>query len=303
MQRKVRYAGSTLLSMFLMCAVTKAQISSDQEGSHGTCALVVANLDNIVLVVDSRLTFSNSTNSCVEKHPIACKASLVRKDILLAVTGVFNDPVNGVDWRVKDETVSLLKKLPPSIAATDIDSFTVNWFDNVVKHYEPRGQVLDAPKVNLRRGEVSSLLIATRIDGIPHVWKVTIFWDGQLFSYKTTYLAVTKFPQNYYAGSCHDNVSSRPLGIYVPAPDPPNAFYHFEMQILGDKERAAQSVDDFVAVAKELEIVLAKVGETKDKCYIGPPYDIATWAKGDTGWSTNFKAMCQTDTQGAMRGR
>jgi hypothetical protein len=259
------------------------------ESEHGTCAIALATDENVALIVDSRLTRIGSTQSCVENHPEGCKSILVRPDILLAVTGIFNDPVRGVDWRVGDETKRLLSRLPEHLEASDLDRFLLDWFSVLISHYAEKGTA------QLEKGrDVSTLLIATRIHEIPYIYKGTIYLDqAGLFHTTGGYLIVNKYPQLFYAGSCHDNINSHPLGRFVPAPDPPNALYKLELEELGQRKMVARSVSEFVPILREYEELFEKIGQSKNRCWIGPPYDIATWAKGGSGWTTNFKAGCR----------
>ncbi len=258
------------------------------ESEHGTCAIALATKSDVAIIVDSRLTRVGSTQSCIEDHPEGCKAVLVRKDILLAVTGVFNDPVNGVDWKVSDETKKLLLKLPETLERSDLDDFMKAWFRVLVAHYRQKTTLgLDPDR------EVSTLLIATRIHGVPLIYKDTIFINGEhWFQAMARSLSVEDYPELLYAGSCHDNVNSYPDGTYMPAPDPPNTLYKWELQELGQRKMVARTVRDFVPILREYEQLFEKIGQSKSKCWIGPPYDIATWAKGETGWKIDFKASC-----------
>jgi hypothetical protein len=286
----------TCLFSSIAAAVADAQLIA----SHGTCAIAIATKDDVVLVVDSRLTLASSiTNSCTApKIPDGCKASLVRKDVLVAVTGVYNDPKDGVNWKVADATNALIRELPPIITREDVRTFEEKWFRSLIYHYEGAQNRLPS-NVKFPTGvSISTILFVTRIDNVPFVRKITISWDGYQFVLDSSELGITAHPGNEYAGSCHDNVGTHSrVGRYMAPFDPPNPAYKFEMLMLGDREYIlAHSVKDFVDIAKGYEEVLAKVENSKNKCFIGPPYDVATWAKGEAGWTTNFKVRCRPKT-------
>jgi hypothetical protein len=290
MHSSLRILSVYVLGLGIVTAVPAEKLSSSLESEHGTCAIALATNENMALIVDSRLTRAGSMQSCTERHPEGCKAILVRKDILLAVTGIFNDPVGGINWKVGDETKRLLLKLPKQLETKDLDTFLVAWFDVLVAHFDK--------KVNLgldKGREVSTLLIATRIHGVPYIYKASIYLNTEgLFRYEGRYLIVDEYPQLFYAGSCHDNINSHPLGGYVPAPDPPNTLYKWELEEIGQRKMTSRTVSEFVPILSDYEKLFEKIGESKNKCWIGPPYDVATWAKGGTSWTTNFKVKCRS---------
>jgi hypothetical protein len=156
---KIRFSCVFLFGSIISVA---QELSPLLQSQHGTCAIALATNENVALIVDSRLTLVGSTQSCIESHPEACKAVLVRKDVLLAITGIFNDPVKGIDWRVGDETKRLLLKLPKQVEVSDLNAFMMAWFNILVAHFDKKSNLgLD------RQREVSTLLIATRIHGSP----------------------------------------------------------------------------------------------------------------------------------------
>jgi hypothetical protein len=259
------------------------------QAQHGTCAIALATQDNMAVIVDSKLTRLGSNNSCVEKNAPGCKAILVRKDVMLIVTGIFNDPTNGSDWKVGDETKKLLSYLPPKITMASMDDFNTKWFTVLTGHYRRKQNLSLNPGAT-----VSTLLVITRIDGLPYVYKENIWFnaDGR-FQEEGTFLRVSRFPTLMYAGSCRDNVGTNPLGMHHLAADPPNRLYQWELDEIGQRKEAARSVEEFGPLLREYEVLFEKIGDSENKCWIGPPYDVATWAKGAEGWSTNFKANCR----------
>jgi hypothetical protein len=104
---------------------------------------------------------------------------------------------------------------------------------------------------------------------------------------------VGQYPELLYAGSCHDNINSWATGHYAPAIDPPKAPYQFELKELGDRKNAARTTEQFVPLLRDYEDLFARISKGDNKCWIGPPYDVATWDKGAGGWTINFKAECR----------
>jgi hypothetical protein len=132
------------------------------DANHGTCAIVLATTENMAFIVDSKLTkTSSSDSSCVQSNPLGCKGVLARKDLLIAVTGVYDDPINGSHWLVGDETQELVKSLPATLEERNLDALATAWFNTLANHYREKGANL-APN-----GGRSTLLIATRIHGAP----------------------------------------------------------------------------------------------------------------------------------------
>lgn len=287
-------------NFWIVTAILSAQqVSPPLEGEHGTCAIVLANNDDMALIVDSRLTRTGSTKSCVEDHPQGCKAVLVRKDILLAVTGVYNDPVAGTNWKVADETKQLLLKLPKALEKSDLDKFLADWFPVLVTHFRQKSNL------GLNKGvEVSTVIVATKIHKVPYIYRAVISLNrAGYFATQGEFLLVDDSAQLFYAGSCRDNIGTHPEGFRIPALDPPNALYQWELNELRYEQLAANSVSQFVPLLQKYEKVFEMIGESKDKCWIGPPYDIATWSKGEAGWATNFKADCSEPASKTRRPR
>lgn len=275
---------------------SQAQLSENPlSAQHGTCAIALGNNDNIALIVDSQLTRMGSVDSCsAENHGPGCKAVLVRDDVLLAITGIFNDPVNGVDWKVSSETNRLLANLPQTIQVSDLDLFATRWFRVLVSHFRAK------PEMQLPHDrEVSTLLIATRINGVPYIDKVVISLDSDgKFKGHSANAQVSSsdtIPVLFYAGSCRDNVNTHPEGKYRPAVEPPNPLYRWELDQIGERKMSARTIEQFVSVLEDYERVFALISAHKNQCWIGPPYDVATWEKGTSGWATNFKAVCRPE--------
>jgi hypothetical protein len=296
LQATIRSIAYTSVTLALSC---QAQLSENPSSAqHGTCAIALVNKDNIALIVDSQLTRMGSVDSCsAEYHGTGCKAVLVRNDVLLAITGIFNDPINGVDWKVSSETNRLLASLPQSIQVSDLNLFADSWFHILVSHFRAK------PEMQLPRDrEVSTLLIATRINGVPYIGDVVIRLDsnGRFTGYSDAIQMVSSSdttPLLSYAGSCRDNVNTHPEGKYRPAVEPPNPLYRWELDEIGERKMNARSIEQFVSVLEDYEGVFARISAHKNQCWIGPPYDVATWEKGTSGWTTNFKAVCRPKTR------
>lgn len=97
----------------------------------------------------------------------------MRKDVLLAVMGLFNDPVNGIDWKVGDETRRLLLLLPKQLERKDLDAFAVAWYKVLLAHFKKT-----AARGVERNRNISTLLVATRIHGAPYIYRTQIYVDS-----------------------------------------------------------------------------------------------------------------------------
>lgn len=278
-----------LASCQLCClSILAQQIKLTDESQHGTCAIALATESNVALIVDSKLTLIGGLQPCAASHAPGCKAVLVRKDVLLAVTGIYDDRMNGVYWKVSDETQKLLRELPNKLEKSDLDVFGNRWFEAFVRHYASRISSFETGR------ELSTLLIATRVHGVPYLVKTTITLENGRLKETEDELFISSTPSLFYAGSCRDHVNTHMMGFFASAPDPPNAAEAFELKEIGDRKRVAVSSEQFVSVLQDFEKLFTKIEERENKCWIGPPYDVATWSGGDDGWKTNFKVDCSS---------
>jgi hypothetical protein len=280
--------------LFALSAISLAEGGGElSESEHGTCAIAIVTRQDMAVIVDSKLTrLSQSDQACKVAGKQGCKAVLIRKDVLLVVTGVFNDPVNGRDWEVTAETKKLLTDLPTPMTLDAIKDFTQKWFWVLVNHY--RGK----PSLNLDSGRaVSTLMIGTRIGGEPFLAKIEIRLNSEgKFQFVGWTPQLEDWPQNYYAGSCLDYVGTNDLGVHRFAADPPDPNLQSELNDLGYQKASARSVDELIPLMKSYEELFEQIGVSKNQCWIGPPYDVATWAEGADGWTVNFKTKCKGTT-------
>jgi hypothetical protein len=284
-----------------------AQVPAALQARHGTCAIVAASSHNMAFVIDSRLTALSdvgTTRSCTARREPGCKAVLVRKDVLVGVTGLYNDPINGVNWIARDETRKLLLALPKVLEQKDLDDFATAWLRSVANHFYRNSK----SKFLSEDREVSTLLVATRIHGIPYVVTAPIDFEGD----KGFHLVVKgkllsdPHPFLYYAGSCRDHITTHTLDATlhvpqtIPPVDPLPASLKSELDAIANERTIWSSAADLADILKRLEDVFTRADQAAGICYIGPPYDVATWAEGESGWTTHFKRSCQQSASHAM---
>jgi hypothetical protein len=138
---------------------------------------------------------------------------------------------------------------------------------------------------------LSEIFVLTRVSGIPYGVRIIFAWDGNRFTDTERELAVSPRETTvFFAGSCHDNIVSPQNGDVVPAP--PSAEARQKMDVLRGERTQLKTVEEFVKFAERYEVVLTQVSADQNKCYVGPPYDSATWAKGDAGWKVQYHSRC-----------
>jgi hypothetical protein len=289
---------------FCMCCVavfvatSLAQTSAPLKAKHGTCAIVAASATNMAFVIDSRLTRMTdigTTRSCTARIEPACKAVLVRKDLIVGVTGIYDDPIHGVDWSATDETRKLILALPAVLEAKDLDNFAAAWMSSVAFHFDIND------KFPAEDRYVSTLLVATRIHGKPYVLQVPIdFHHDRGFDVTAGKLLITgAYPELSYAGSCRDHVTTHPIddvlhiAQIVPPIDPLPPSLKSQLDAIANERTFWSSATDLADILEKLEDVFTRADQAAGTCYIGPPYDVATWAEGESGWTTHFKRRCQ----------
>jgi hypothetical protein len=282
--------------VFFFCFVSYAllaePIDNDSESSHGTCAVAILDNANMALVIDSWLTYNDRPKPCSYPHPCAYKAVRVRNDLLLATTGAFYDHEGTKQWSFRDEARTLLEKMPQKLSKEDLDRFASQWINVVGEHYnrvfalKGRAGLPTGPQA-----DISTLLVMTRINGVPYAVRFQTHWDGSNFGTDETEAQIPSIgPTVMFAGSCRDSVKN--ASRIVALSNKPNPAQTFEMMLLRDRRMSANRVEDFVGIAKDYEDVLARLSQEEDRCYIGPPYDVATWANGKPGWDVNFDQKC-----------
>ncbi len=267
------------------------------EAKHGTCAIVAASSRNMAFVIDSRLTRMTdigTKRSCTARIEPACKVVLMRKDLIVGVTGLYDDPINGVDWSATEETRKLILGLPKVLEAKDLDNFAAAWMNTVAFHFDVNGKRPSGDSY------VSALLVATRIHGKPYVLQVPIdFRHGRGFGVTASRLFTSAYPQLSYAGSCRNHVTTHPVdetlkAVHtVPPIDPLPLPLKSELDAASSKRSLWSSASDLAEILKQMEDVFTRADQVAGTCYIGPPYDVATWADGESGWTTHFKRTCQ----------
>jgi hypothetical protein len=282
----------------LLLAPCIAQTLAHTESHHGTCAIVAASATNMAFVIDSRLTPMadiGTAKSCTVRTLPGCKAVLVRKDLIVGVTGLYNDPVNGVDWKATEETRKLILTLPEVLEAKDLDDFAGAWMNSIAYHFDINA------KYPVEDRYVSTLLIATRIHGKPYVLQVPIdFHRGRGFGVTATKLLfLNPYPQLSYAGSCRDHITTHLMDYAThiaqaaPPVDPLPTATKSRLDAIANERTRWNSASDLAEILKRMEDVFTQADQAAGTCYIGPPYDVATWAEGESGWTTHFKRGCQ----------
>ncbi len=157
-----------------------------------------------------------------------------------------------------------------------------------MRHYRIKAHpVLQTDRV------VSELIIGTHIDGAPYLAKVVIYFTSEgSFKYRMVEPQITSEPRNFYSGSCRDYVGTNDSAIHRLPSDPPDSYFQQELNLLGLWRRYEQTPDQWVPVMEDYERLFERIGNTKEQCWIGPPYDAATWPHGTGGWIVNFKKEC-----------
>jgi hypothetical protein len=271
-----------------------ASYAEQRDAHHGTCAIALATNTDIAVIVDSKLTpMAEPDKGCTVAGKQDCKVFLVKKDVLLVITGLFDD--NG--WKVSDVTRPLLERLPEKVSEESLDYFGRWWAQALVAH-------LTKSHLQLPPGRlISSLLICTRIDGAPYATRMDVNSnrDGT-YEYGMMYLHMSGSPSLLYAGSCGDYVGSNPSGIYHLPQSPPDPNFRFELKELGDEKRGLRTVEQFASLLRRYENLFESIGDSKGQCWIGPPYNVATWSQGTDGWKADFQSICRLN-QHAQSGR
>lgn len=255
---------------------------------HGTCAIVLATKTDVAVAVDSKLTRFGTQPSCEQNNRPGCKAVLVRKDVLLVVTGLFNDSDGLNDWVVSQETEKLLTKLPKTVTMDAMSQFSEEWFTVLNWHY--RGMKPPHPNNTV----ISTLLVISRINGVPYIYRFDVHaGPAGLLEGLGEFLFVADKPGLMYAGSCRDNIGKYTDEVYLPPFDPPGENFQRELTELGSRKNHLTTASEFATVLREYEDIFQRIEDSKRRCVIGPPIDVATWGKGEDGWTTDFKVSCR----------
>lgn len=287
-----------VLSIVLLPLASLRSFAEVTDSVHGTCLVAVMDLHNIVMVADSKLTNVNSLNPCnAKKLDPACKAVLARKDVVVAVAGLYKTFDQGRPWVVTDEATKLTMSLPNELTKEDIDKFSQSWgkqfSDFLFKKQSHDRQPIGSPGAVL--GEI---LVATRIKGDPYIAKVQIELapNGKDIYARETEgsgpdMESIEDSRVTFAGSCHDFINAAGQTADPPAPEDEKALAEVR-----SKRWSAHSIAEMTQLAIDYQKVLGSIDRHKRRCYQGGPFDSATWAEGENGWTTNFKASCPPRT-------
>lgn len=101
--------------------------------THGTCGIVLANQHNVAFMIDTKLTRIGDAHPCGSDPLHGCKVALPRKDILIAVGGLYQD---GPSWNSRAEAAALTKDLPEKLSLELIDGYASKLAHRIFEHDE-----------------------------------------------------------------------------------------------------------------------------------------------------------------------
>jgi len=213
---------------------------------------------------------------------------MVRPDIIIAIAGVYTDGA----WNSPQEASALIKKLPLNPSKEDIDTFSMEWSKKFLGHYKTRFIAKDSKALPIGSDNVT-VFVATRINGIPYLSRTAAgFIKGEPVAEETAPPYRGHFTTVHFAGSCRDNI--RVNGTFVDRPSDD------DIAALG-KIEDTHTITGMLDVAMRYEKILTKISEHKNKCYVGGPYDYATWEKDKPSWDIHIKGICRTSKRTTHR--
>ena len=146
-------------------------------------------------------------------------------------------------------------------------------------------------------GEVSEMLLITRIGGEFYFYRSGVDWNGKKFrGYFDLDESDEKYPQVMYSGACRQFVGHADgEGHLLPSRINYTKLEDEKLLLWGAKKNEAKSTSDLVRVVYGLESTLTQIDERLegDRAIIAPPYATAQWAEGDSKWTTLFNAECK----------
>jgi hypothetical protein len=191
-----------------------------------------------------------------------------------------------------DEASVSLKKLPANPTVEQLNQWSMEWGASLVNHYREGGET---PPSN---GSVSEVLLMTRVGNEFYLNRAGVEWDGFRFVRTTKEGELDKaHPQVEYSGLCRQftNHTDRE-GNRIPARDRTPGEER-RLNRYGERKNEAKTVDDLMYAATGLEAVLTDIDARLEPEHpvIAPPYATAEWADGDSGWTTQFNAECESN--------
>jgi hypothetical protein len=254
------------------------------DGTHGTCAVLLATPKNVVMAIDSYLTPISSADPCSIKHTNKCKLVLAKPNVLIAVTGVFNETVAMGAWDSRARVRQIFSELPENPSILDLLAKGKAWFTEISNFYN--GTNPTARLKTMKMGEpLSEILVATRINGTPETLRVSVYWANNEvgFAYQmSSKLQIRKFgATSQFSGSCRDNIVK---AGEVKEAEIPKEFSKQELSELRHEQNLASSIANLMTLATEYETVLSRVSSEQNKCYVGGPVELAQFPEDSSGW-------------------
>ena len=131
-----------------------------------------------------------------------CKVALARPTILIAATGEAESVQNGSRWNSLEKAQDALKSLPENPTLKQLNEWSAQWAKTLWTHDRQANVTPDHP------GNVSELLLITKIDGSTYIFSPNVTWNGWRFENDTRTLQVGPEARTIYSGLCRGFVST-----------------------------------------------------------------------------------------------
>lgn len=96
-------------------------------------------------------------------------------------------------------------------------------------------------------------------------------------------------PQFFFAGSCRSNVE-----VNGAIADPPTADEQEAIKRIGHLKTSNESISGMTYILSLYQMQLQEIDKRKGHCFVGGPYDTATWEEGRKGWNVNLGSSCNS---------
>ncbi len=273
-----------------------AQLNVSPPAEHGTCAVLDLTTNDMAFAVDSLATLTNASGEWAGSKT-ACKVRVPRPDVLVVAVGLADTGGGPLRWNALDEASELVGGLPRSLSRETLETWSATWFQTLKSYYAVRGVRIT------RRGDISEILLVTRIGGKPALLRATISWDGRSFRLDDEFSegfffdrSIGKGSVTYFSGLCRSFVPTRAHDNSLVVPKVQlSAVDQARLDRVWKLKREASTVSDLKGVVQGFERELTRIDGEYEKDHhpkIGSPYAVAVWSSHTAGWIPSFNREC-----------
>jgi hypothetical protein len=259
---------------------------------HGTCALALLSPSDVVVVVDSLVTYVDLAGKVTKAT--GCKIAVPTPKVAVVAVGMADANIRSDHWNALASASELLKSGPEPTSIESLQNWSIKWSQTFIDHFRRTGTFPS------ERGIVSELLVATRIDGVPLVYRVTMSWDGSTYHmvFKPSDVRATPVgASSYFWGACRNFVQHIDdfTGQMIPRPAYLSFSENLKINELQMKKTESNTVAELSPLALSFEELFTTIDrrlEGDDRVMEGP-YASATWADGESGWTVHANPECK----------